>query len=227
MFIPFNELILCLLKLPLNGVFIRQFIMMDYNTQRSKLPLPEYGRNVQQMVDYALTVEDREERNTVVKTIISVMGTLNPHLRDQPDFKHKLWDHLAVMSDFKLVVDSPYPDPSREKLSEKPRPVPYAPIRLKHKHYGRVIQSMVAAAMKLEDGEEKDFLVYAIANQMKKSYLTWNKESVTDDIILRDLGEFSEGMLKLSPEYKLQERFEIQSTSAPKKRIPQHHSRKK
>ena len=200
---------------------------MDYNTQRSKLPLPEYGRNVQQMVDYALTVEDKEERNTVVKTIISVMGTLNPHLRDQPDFKHKLWDHLAVMSDFKLIVDSPYPDPSREKLNEKPRPVPYAPIRLKHKHYGRVIQSMVTAATKLEDGEEKDYLVYAIANQMKKSYLTWNKESVTDDLILRDLAEFSEGMLKLNPEYKLQDRFEIPSTSAPKKRIPQHHPRKK
>lgn len=200
---------------------------MDYNTQRSKLPLPEYGRNVQQMVDYALTVEDKEERNTVVKTIISVMGTLNPHLRDQPDFKHKLWDHLAVMSDFKLIVDSPYPDPSREKLNEKPRPVPYAPIRLKHKHYGRVIQAMVVAATKLEDGEEKDYLVYAIANQMKKSYLTWNKESVTDDLILRDLGEFSDGLLKLNPEYKLQDRFEIQTAPAPRKRLQQNHPRKK
>ena len=201
--------------------------MMDYNTQRSKLALPEYGRNVQQMIDYALSVEDREQRNTVVKTIISVMGTLNPHLRDQPDFKHKLWDHLAIMSDFKLDIDSPYPTPSREKLSEKPRPVPYAPIRLKHKHYGRVIANMAKAAVKKEDGEEKDFLVYTIANQMKKAYLTWNKETVTDDIILRDLAEFSEGQLQLSSEYKLQDRFEIQAASKPKKRMQQHHSRKK
>jgi len=214
-------------KVAPNRGFYKVIYMMDYNTQRSKLPLPEYGRNVQQMVDYALTVEDKEERNTVVKTIISVMGTLNPHLRDQPDFKHKLWDHLAVMSDFKLIVDSPYPDPSREKLNEKPRPVPYAPIRLKHKHYGRVIQAMVVAATKLEDGEEKDYLVYAIANQMKKSYLTWNKESVTDDLILRDLGEFSDGLLKLNPEYKLQDRFEIQTAPAPRKRPQQNHPRKK
>jgi hypothetical protein len=201
--------------------------MMDYNTQRSKLSLPEYGRNVQQMIDYALLVEDREQRNTVVKTIISVMGTLNPHLRDQPDFKHKLWDHLAIMSDFKLDIDSPYPTPSREKLSEKPRPVPYAPIRLKHKHYGRILSNMAREAVKREAGEEKDFLVYTIANHMKKAYLTWNKESVTDDIILRDLAEFSDGQLTLSPEYKLQDRFEIQVASKPKKRMQQNHPRKK
>lgn len=201
---------------------------MDYNTQRKKLFLPEYGRNVQQMVDYAMTIEDRDQRNLVARSIIAVMGTLMPQLRDQADFKHKLWDHLAIMSDFKLDIDSPYPTPLREKLQEKPRPVPYAPSTLRHKHYGRVLESMIKTVAAMEDGEEKDYLVLAIANQMKKSYIAWNKDSVTDDLILRDLGDFSKGKLSLKPEFKLQDRREMQ-TSNKNKRRPSHqqHSRKK
>lgn len=180
------------------------------------------------MVDYAMTIEDRDQRNLVARAIISVMGTLNPHLRDQVDFKHKLWDHLAIMSDFMLDIDSPYPTPVREKFQEKPRPVPYAPSTLRHKHYGRVVESMVKTVAAMEDGEEKDHLVLAIANQMKKSYITWNKDSVTDDLILRDLGEFSKGKLSLKPEFKLQDRREMQSPNKIKRR-PQRppHQRKK
>jgi hypothetical protein len=201
---------------------------MDYNTERKKLFLPEYGRNVQQMVDYALTIEDRDQRNLVARSIIAVMGTLMPLLRDQVDFKHKLWDHLAIMSDFKLDIDSPYPTPLREKLQEKPRPVPYAPSTLRHKHYGRVLETMVKTVAEMEDGEEKDILTLAIANQMKKSYLTWNKDSVTDDLILRDLGEFSKGKLTLKPEFKLQDRREIQTPNKIKRRpMHQSHTRRK
>ena len=129
---------------------------MDYNTQRSKLSLPEYGRNVQQMIDYALLVEDREQRNTVVKTIISVMGTLNPHLRDQPDFKHKLWDHLAIMSDFKLDIDYPYEVVKKEDLNTKPGKIEYSRPDMQYRHYGKTLEKMAKMAVSIEDPKEKE-----------------------------------------------------------------------
>ncbi|HPV57222.1 MAG TPA: DUF4290 domain-containing protein, partial [Tenuifilaceae bacterium] len=149
---------------------------MDYNTQRKKLVLPEYGRHIQQMVDYIAGIEDRDERNRLAKALIGIMGNLNPHLRDINDFKHKLWDHLFIMSDFKLDIDSPYPIPSLEEYMEKPQQIPYPNNPIKYKHYGRVIELMIEKAIEMEEGQEKDALKQLIANQMKKANIAWNKD---------------------------------------------------
>jgi hypothetical protein len=169
---------------------------MDYNSKRKKMALPEYGRNIQNMVDYLLTIEDREERNRAAQTVIDVMGNLNPQLRDISDFKHKLWDHIAIMADFKLDIDYPYDPPSPDLLNEKPSKVPYIQHPIKYKHYGFTMEEMIKEAAKFENGKEKDMLVSMLANQMKKSYLTWNKDSVEDVKILNDLYELSKGRIK-------------------------------
>src|SRR3989304_9123561 len=144
----------------------------DYNTQRKRMALPEYGRNVQKMVDHIRTIKDRDERNRAAKTIIQIMGNLNPHLRDIGDFKHKLWDHLAIIADFELDIDSPYPVPEVSKLIEKPNQIPYMQGNIRFLHYGRIIAMMIEAATELEEGEEKEYLTTLIVNQMKKSYVT-------------------------------------------------------
>ena len=184
---------------------------MDYNTQRKKLALPEYGRHIQQMVDYIASVEDREERNRLAKSLVAIMGNLNPHLRDINDFKHKLWDHLFIMSDFKLDIDSPYPIPSLEQYNEKPRRVPYPGNPIKFKHYGRIIEMMIEKAVAMEEGPEKDALKQLIANQMKKANITWNKESVSDDDIFRDMQTLSNGMLVMAPGSKLVDNKEFKN----------------
>ena len=174
---------------------------MEYNTARPKLIIPEYGRHVQSMVDFAISIEDREERNKVARSIIDVIGNLNPHLRDVADFQHKLWDHLFIMSDFKLDVDSPYPIPSRESLYVKPEALPYPQSNIKYRYYGKTIINMIDYCVEMEDGELKEGLVRAIANQMKKSYLTWNKDTVADTVILKHLEELSNGKLKPSDDF--------------------------
>ncbi|HNT42579.1 MAG TPA: DUF4290 domain-containing protein [Tenuifilaceae bacterium] len=184
---------------------------MDYNTQRKKLALPEYGRHIQQMVDYIASVEDRDERNRLAKSLVAIMGNLNPHLRDINDFKHKLWDHLFIMSDFKLDIDSPYPIPSVEQYNEKPRRVPYPGNPIKFKHYGRIIEMMIEKAVAMEEGPEKDSLKQLIANQMKKANITWNKESVSDDDIFRDMQTLSNGMLVMAPGSKLVDNKEFKN----------------
>jgi hypothetical protein len=170
----------------------------DYNTSRKKLALPEYGRNVHNMVELLLQIEDREKRNQVAQALIDVMGNLNPFLRDIPDFKHKLWDHLAIMADFKLDIDYPYSPPSRDILLEKPHKVPYCQRDIKFRQYGYTMELMIRKAMEFEEGKEKDILIYQLANHMKKSYLTWNKDYVEDEKILDDLGIMSKGLLKTS-----------------------------
>ncbi|MCT4602509.1 MAG: DUF4290 domain-containing protein [Marinifilum sp.] len=178
---------------------------MDYNSNRKHLVLPEYGRNVQKMVDFALTVEDREERNRVVKSIIAIMGNMYPHLRDVSDFRHKLWDHLAIMSDFKLDIDSPFELPTKEKLAEKPEKVPYNNQRIKYRHYGKTIEALIAKAIEIEEQKEKDALILMIANHMKKSFINWNKDSVPDEKIFQDIVELSNGKLIIPEELKLRE----------------------
>ncbi len=168
---------------------------MDYNSNRKKLALPEYGRNIQNMVDYLLTIEDSEKRNKSAQTVIDVMGNLFPHLRDVQEFKHKLWDHLAIMSDFKLDIDYPYQPPSPETLAEKPNKVPYNQHRIKIKHYGRTMELMIEKATEYE-GEEREIMIEQLANHMKKSYLAWNKDAVDDRKIFNDLDEMSRGELK-------------------------------
>lgn len=171
---------------------------MDYNTQLPKMIIPEYGRNIQHMINHCCTIENRDERNLCAKAIIQVMGALNPHLRDVADFTHKLWDHLFIISEFKLDVDSPYPKPSAETLQTKPELVAYPSGKIRYKHYGKTIENIIAKAKEYEDGPEKEELKRIIANNLKRAYITWNtKDLISDEIILKQLEELSGGALKL------------------------------
>lgn len=170
---------------------------MQYNTQQKKLPLPEYGRSIQNMVDYALTIEDRAERQKCSKTIICIMGSMFPHLRDVPDFTHKLWDHLAIMSGFKLDIDYPYEVIRKDKLEMKPDPVSYPNTKIRYRHYGRTLEVLIKKAIEFPEGDEKDNLIALIANHMKKDYIAWNKDTVDDAKINDDLTELSRGKLRL------------------------------
>lgn len=171
---------------------------LEYNTERAKLHIPEYGRHFQKMVDYAVQIEDKEERNKVAQAIIGVMGNLQPHLRDVPDFQHKLWDQLFIMSDFKLDVDSPFPITSKETLQQRPEPLEYPQNHPKYRFYGNNIKRMIDVAIKWEKGDMRDGLEYAIANHMKKCYLNWNKDSVEDSAIFEHLRELSDGQIDLA-----------------------------
>lgn len=197
---------------------------MEYNTSRSNMNISEYGRNIQKMIEYIMTVDDREKRNKLTKATINVMGQLNPHLRDVSDFKHKLWDHLFIMSDFKLDVDSPYPKPSPEVLTRKPERLMYASNNIKFKHYGRNLERMIDKACTFPEGEEKEALIKLIANHMKKSYLTWNRESVSDEEIAKHLSILSDGKLKLSDNIRLNNTKEILSKNKRKKHQQKHSS---
>ncbi|NDV16594.1 DUF4290 domain-containing protein [Muricauda sp. TY007] len=171
---------------------------LEYNTERPKLFIPEYGRHFQKMVDYAVSIEDRDERNRVAKSIISVMGNLQPHLRDVPDFQHKLWDQLFIMADFKLDVDSPFPITSKEVLQQRPEPLEYPQNHPKYRFYGNNIKRMIDVAVKWEEGDMRSGLEYAIANHMKKCYLVWNKDTVEDSVIFNHLKELSDGQIDLA-----------------------------
>lgn len=168
---------------------------VEYNTDRPDLAIPEYGRNVHRMVEHCMTIDNREKRNAVAQSIIDVIGNLNPHLRDTPDFKHKLWDHLFIMSDFKLDVDSPYPIPTAETFSGLPEQLDYPARTYKLRHYGHLVREMLKEAVTMEEGETKQELIRQIGNQMKRSYLTWNKDSVDDSVILKELSLLAEGQL--------------------------------
>ena len=170
---------------------------LQYNTQRSPLRIPEYGRHIQKMVDQALDQPDKEERNKMANAIIGVMGNLNPHLRDVPDFQHKLWDQLFIMSDFSLDVDSPYPIPEKEVLAARPDPLSYPQNFPKYRFYGNNIKRMIDAAVNFSDGDQKDALIYVIANHMKKCFLNWNKDTVEDAVIFNHLFEISNGQIDL------------------------------
>ena len=170
---------------------------LEYNAERPHLIIPEYGRHLQKLIDQATEIPDREERNKAAKYIIQVMGTLNPHLRDVPDFQHKLWDQIFIMSDFRLDVDSPYPIPTRDVINLKPERLPYPQRNPKYRFYGNNITNMIEVANSWEEGEMKSALVKVIANHMKKSYLSWNKDTVTDTVIFEHLYELSGGKLNL------------------------------
>jgi len=173
---------------------------MEYNTQRKKMELPEYGRSVQNMVDHALTIEDREERQRCADTIVNIMGGMFPHLRDVPDFKHKLWDHLAIMSDFKLDIDYPFEIVKKEDLVVKPEQLAYPNADFRYRHYGRFLEGMVKKAVEIEDEEEKKQLINLLAIQMKKDLNNWNKEGIEDQKIVDDLREYSNGAIDLKVE---------------------------
>lgn len=170
---------------------------LEYNTERNKLIIPEYGRHLQKMVDQAIAIEDKEERNKVAKAIIDVMGNLQPHLRDVPEFQHKLWDQLMIISDFNLDVDTPFPVLTKEKLEERPEPLDYPQNHPKYRFYGNNIKRMIDVAKQWEDGDLKSALVLTIANHMKKCYLSWNKDTVDDEVIFEHLFELSKGDINL------------------------------
>lgn len=170
---------------------------LEYNTERPHLNIPEYGRHIQKMVDHAMAIEDKAERNKTAKGIIAVMGNLNPHLRDVPDFQHMLWDQLFIISDFNLDVDSPFPIPSKEELGEHPEPLGYPQNFPKYRFYGNNIKRMIDVATSWEDGDKKDGLILTIGNHMKKCFLNWNKDTVEDDVIFKHLFELSDGKINL------------------------------
>ena len=173
---------------------------MEYNTLQKKLILPEYGRHVHMMVQHAIRIKDREQRNIAAQTIIGVMGNLMPHLRETPDFKHKLWDHLFIMSEFKLDIDAPYPPPSPAEMVEKPQTVPYPQSHIRHKHYGKILIDMIRETGKLEDSPQRDSLIQLLANQMRKSYIAWNRSELNIESIVQDLWDISDGKIVLNPE---------------------------
>ena len=173
---------------------------MQYNTQAKRLRLPEYGRSIQNMVDYCKALPDREERQKCAAGIINIMGNMFPHLRDVNDFKHILWDHLAIMADFELDIDYPYEIISEESLKARPDKIPYDFTRATYKHYGKYVDEMLRVAATMEEGEERDTLVYMIANHMKKLFITWNKDNVDDRKIFDDLAELSKGAIRLTEE---------------------------
>lgn len=171
---------------------------MEYNTNRTKLLMPEYGRNIQQMVEYCKSLPSKEERNEVAKTIVEFMGQRNPHLRDEENYKHKLWDHLYILADYDLDVDAPYPFPTKEELAQKPNRMDYPSFENEYKFYGKSILQLIDRAIELEEGEEKEALIQVIANNMKKSYNVYNKEHVQDEVIFRHLKELSQDKLDLT-----------------------------
>ncbi|MFV0248546.1 MAG: DUF4290 domain-containing protein [Tenacibaculum sp.] len=172
-------------------------IDLEYNSERETLIIPEYGRHIQKLVNYCVGLKDKVERNTMAKAIINVMGNLQPHLRDVPDFKHKLWDQLHIMANFSLDVDSPYEIPSKKELSEKPLRLSYPKSVSKYRFYGTNIQAMIDVALTWQDSDIKEALVFTIANHMKKCYLNWNKDIVEDTVILDHLYELSKGKIDI------------------------------
>lgn len=182
---------------------------MEYNSQRERIPLPEYGRNLQKMVDKAVKIEDRDKRTRFAHFLVDIMVQLHPSSKDAEELRHKLWDHLHIMANFRLDIDSPYPMPDKEVLSKQPKPLSYPVRNLKYNFYGRNIQRIIEEAVKLEDEEEREALTKGIANQMKKSYLIWNKDTVDDSLIEQHLVELSKGKLSIPEDMQLKHAHEI------------------
>ena len=182
---------------------------LEYNTSRNHLIIKEYGRHIQKMVEYLLTIEDKDKRQKNANTVIELMGILNPHLKNVEDFKHKLWDHLFLISDFKLDVESPYPIPTRESLKAKPDPLPYPKKYPKYNHLGKNIEVVIDKALKEENPEKKQAFANAIAYYMKLTYSNWHKELVHDDNIQNELQTITKGELEFNNKPFVKHRAEI------------------
>lgn len=193
--------------------------MLTYNTQLKRLILPEYGRNIQKMVDYCLTIADRDERSHCARSIILSMGNLFPELRSPETHDRKLWDHLVIMSDFKLDVDFPCEVITAESLQTLPQPVSRQTVPVKYHHYGRDIVRMLEKAAEMEEGPERDALVALLANQMKKVMLTVNKDGVDDERIFKDIAVITSGRIRIEPgTIQLYEFKELQQPAGKKKK---------
>ena len=195
---------------------------MEYNSQREKMIIPEYGRNIQKMIEYTIGIEDPVKRLKSAQVILSNMAQMNPGVKDNADYIRTLWDHMYIISKFRLVVDSPFPPPSREELEKKPDKIEYSDRRIRYRHYGKNIKGIIDQAIAYEDGPEKEALVRTIANHLKKSYINWNRESVSDETIAAHLSEMSEGKLELKEEIRLTATGDILARNkAKKKKSPQ------
>ncbi|HQQ95056.1 MAG TPA: DUF4290 domain-containing protein [Bacteroidia bacterium] len=192
------------------------YSIMEYNTQLEHLIIPEYGRNIQGMIRHCCTIADRNERNLCARAIIQVMGQLNPALREQTDYHHKLWDHLFIISGFKLDVDSPYTIPNAESLKSKPILLDYPRGKIRYKHYGKTIEDIIRKAKTFPEGPERQELTRQIANHLKKSYYNWNKDSVTDDIVFKNLADLSGGELKIDESIALSSHQELRGNTGKK-----------
>jgi hypothetical protein len=192
---------------------------MEYNTQKSKLIIAEYGRNLQQMAIDCTKIEDRELRTRTAEFIVNVMAQMNPKVKESGDYRQKLWDHLHIMADFRLDVDSPYPPPSQEVLRFPHKNLKYQQSSIKYRHYGKNIELMIDKAVTFDEGPEKEALIKTIANHLKKSYLNWNRNSVDDDVILKNLADLSGNRLQLAEDHKLSHTNEILARNKKKKFI--------
>ncbi|MDN5202865.1 DUF4290 domain-containing protein [Fulvivirgaceae bacterium BMA10] len=184
--------------------------MNEYNTQRPRLILKEYGRNIQKLAEYLNTVEDPEKRNLYASTLVELMRQINPNIKDNNEYTQKLWDDLIIMSDFTLDIESPYPIPERDVLIKKPERLIYKDYRLKYKHYGRNIELIIEKAVACEDPEEREAMIIYIGKIMKTFYGTWNKEVVSDDVIIDHIKELSKNKLDIdSQKVKDNNLFEV------------------
>lgn len=200
---------------------------LEYNTQRSRLPLPEYGRNLQKMVQNALRIEDKEKRTRYAHFLVDIMVQLHPSGKDSSELRHKLWDHLHIMADFQLDIESPFPVPDREVLTKPPKRLSYPDRQFKYRYYGRCIQDIIEKACEFEDGEEKQALTQSIANQMKKSYLIWNKDAVDDTLIAQHLAELSKNRLAITEDVQLKQASEILGRQKKKTKVQKGQNRRK
>ena len=198
---------------------------MEYNSERETMVISQYGRNVHKLINLAMTIEDREQRTAFTKVIVNIMGQMNPSIKDAGDYKHKLWDHLHYIADFKLDVDAPFPKPESRFQDIKPEPLEYKSNIIRYKTYGSNIAKIIEKATNYEEGPEKDALVYAIANHLKKSYLNWNRESVDDQQIIDHLKSLSNGKLELKEDRKLSSTNEILARNRKPKPEPKRSNR--
>jgi hypothetical protein len=191
------------------------------------MAISEYGRNVERMIEYCLTIKDKEERSRCARTVVRVMAILNPQMREYADFEHKLWDHLHIMADYNLDVDGPYPKPERAKMDSKPERVPYPQSDIRFKHYGKILEDLIKKAMEEKDDKNREIFTDQLAQLMKKQYLNWNRDSVNDALIVEQLENLSKGKLKVSEQFRFLHTSEILPKNAIPQNQMQHHSNKK
>ncbi len=201
---------------------------LEYNSDRSKLIIPEYGRHIQKMVEHIVDIKDDDKRNKAAREVIAVMGNLTPHLRDVPDFQHKLWDQLFMISNYKLEVDSPFPKPDPEEQKKAIKPLNYPENNPKYRFYGNNIKRMIDEVKDWEDSDKKEGLILTIANHMKKCYLNWNRDTVDDKVIFNHLYELSDGKINLKQKDEdLSSASNLVGKSNSSKSKPKHYKYKK
>jgi len=190
---------------------------MEYNTQRDHLTIPEYGRNLQKIVQLAIKTEDRTKRTQIAYVIVDIMAQLHTDVKDSPELRHKLWDHLHIISDFKLDVESPYPLPDEEVLTKDPNRLSYPKRDMRYSYYGKNIENIIKKVVESNDEEHKTEISMAIANSLKKAYLMWNRDSVDDKLIKRHLNDLSDGNLTLSEDDQLISTYDLLGKPIKKK----------